>query len=137
MRQSELLGLRWQDIDFGANTIHVRNQLSRAATKKPARLVPLKTDAAERHIDLAPELTRELVTLVSDTGFGAPGDVKVNSCQDLDSCASTAVAVGSTRGSHRRPDARRSGGRIWTHFPDGVVYRFTEVRQLYWRRRSN
>jgi integrase len=60
MRQSELLGLRWGDVHFEAGTIHVRHQLSRATKDKPARVVPLKTDAAERHIDLAPELSREL-----------------------------------------------------------------------------
>jgi integrase len=59
-RQSELLGLRWQDIDFDAGTIHVRHQLSRATKTNPARVVPLKTDAGERHIDIAPALAREL-----------------------------------------------------------------------------
>jgi integrase len=60
MRQSELLGLRWGDVDFEAGTIDVRHQLSRATKDKPARVMPLKTDAAERHIDLAPELSTEL-----------------------------------------------------------------------------
>lgn len=60
LRQSELLGLRWQDIDLSAGTLHVRSQLSRATRAEPARLIPLKTDAGERHIDLAPELSREL-----------------------------------------------------------------------------
>lgn len=60
MRQSELLGLRWQNIDFDAGTIHIAHQLSRATRTKPARVVPLKTDAGERHIDMAPQLAREL-----------------------------------------------------------------------------
>jgi integrase len=60
MRQSELLGLRWQDIDFDAGAMHVRHQLSRATKAKPARVVPLKTDAGERHIDIAPVLARHL-----------------------------------------------------------------------------
>ncbi len=60
MRQSELLGLRWQDIDFDAATIHLRHQLSRATKAKPACVVALKTDAGERHIDIAPALAREL-----------------------------------------------------------------------------
>src|SRR5207249_5465920 len=38
-RISELLGLRWQDIDFEAGLIHVRHQLSVARKDKPARLV--------------------------------------------------------------------------------------------------
>ena len=63
MRQSEFLGLRWCDIDFeadGTGTLHVRNQLSRATRERPATLVPLKTDAAERSIELAPNLANEL-----------------------------------------------------------------------------
>jgi len=60
LRQSELLGLRWGDIDFEQNRLHVRNQLSRATRERPAMLVPLKTDAAERSIDLAPDLAKEL-----------------------------------------------------------------------------
>ena len=60
LRQSELLGLRWGDIDFDENRLHVRNQLSRATRERPAMLVPLKTDAAERSIDLAPDLAKEL-----------------------------------------------------------------------------
>jgi integrase len=60
MRQSELLGLRWGNVDFEAETIHVRHQLMRATRKQAARVVPLKTDAAERHIDIAPALAREL-----------------------------------------------------------------------------
>ena len=39
MRQSELLGLRWEDVDFDAGTIHLRHQLSRATKAKPARVV--------------------------------------------------------------------------------------------------
>lgn len=60
LRQSELLGLRWNDVDFETGTLHVRYQLSRATRTKPARLVALKTDAAERVIDLALELARDL-----------------------------------------------------------------------------
>jgi integrase len=60
MRLSELLGLRWQDVDFDAGLIHVRAQLSRATKKKPARLLPLKTDAGARDIVLLPDLGRLL-----------------------------------------------------------------------------
>jgi integrase len=60
MRLSELLGLRWQDVDFEAGLIHVRHQLSRATKRKPARLLPLKTDAGSRDIVLLPELGRLL-----------------------------------------------------------------------------
>lgn len=74
MRQSELLGLRWGDVDFEAGTIQVRHQLSRATRDKPARVVPLKTDAAERHIDLAPELSRELAKHRLASPFSNEGD---------------------------------------------------------------
>jgi len=74
MRQSELLGLRWGDVDFEAGTIHVRHQLTRATRKQPARVVPLKTDAAERHIDLAPELARELAKHSLASAFSKPED---------------------------------------------------------------
>jgi integrase len=60
MRQSELLGLRWCDVDFAENVIHIEHQLSRASRVKPAELLPLKTDAAERTIDLAPPLASVL-----------------------------------------------------------------------------
>jgi integrase len=60
MRLSELLGLRWQDVDFEAGLVHVRVQLSRATKQKPARLLPLKTDAGARNIVLLPELAELL-----------------------------------------------------------------------------
>src|SRR5207248_1276398 len=52
MRQSELLGLQWQDLDFEPGLVHVRSQLSRATKAKPARRMPLKTDAGRREIIL-------------------------------------------------------------------------------------
>src|SRR5919201_4582759 len=60
MRQSEILGLRWCDVDFAIGGLHIHNQLSRASREQPARLVPLKTDAAERTIDLSGLLARVL-----------------------------------------------------------------------------
>ncbi|MDQ3121995.1 MAG: site-specific integrase [Actinomycetota bacterium] len=60
LRQSEVLGLRWQDVDFENSVLHVRHQLSRAKADEPAKLKPLKTRAGERWIELAPELSREL-----------------------------------------------------------------------------
>jgi integrase len=60
MRLSELLGLRWEDVDFDQGLIRVRHQLSRATSAKPARLVPLKTDAGARDIVLLPQLSELL-----------------------------------------------------------------------------
>jgi integrase len=56
MRLSELLGLRWQDLDLKAGFVRVRNQLSRATEDTPARLKSLKTGAARRDIVLLPQL---------------------------------------------------------------------------------
>jgi integrase len=102
MRQSELLGLRWCDIDFDAGTIHVRHQLSRATKTNPARVVPLKTDAGERHIDIAPALARELAKhnlasrhskpedFVFSTETGKPLYYRNTSARGLDKAANRA-----------------------------------------------
>ncbi|MEJ7791947.1 MAG: site-specific integrase [Gaiellaceae bacterium] len=60
LRQSELLALRWCDVDFEEEVLFVRHQLSRATRAKPARLLPLKTDAGERTVILLPALHRML-----------------------------------------------------------------------------
>ncbi len=52
IRPSELLGLRWRDIDFAAGLIHVRQQLCR----KTRVLVPTKTEAGVRDVPIPPEL---------------------------------------------------------------------------------
>jgi integrase len=52
----ELLGLRWQDVDFNAGVIRVRTQLTRGSKADPPRLVKLKTKAANRDIVLLPGL---------------------------------------------------------------------------------
>lgn len=62
MRQSELLGLRWRDVDFEEAVIHVRHQLTRATKQTPPRLKRLKTDAAERDVYLLPRLRAALTT---------------------------------------------------------------------------
>src|SRR5207302_6583175 len=46
LRQGEALGLRWQDIDFAAGTIAVRNQLQRINGKLV--LVAPKTEKSRR-----------------------------------------------------------------------------------------
>jgi integrase len=55
MRASELLGLVLDDLDFAAEQIHVRHQMSRKG-----RRVPLKTHAGERDIVLMPALAKIL-----------------------------------------------------------------------------
>jgi integrase len=55
-RISELLGLRWQDVDLEQRVIRVRHQLSRGTKEEPATLVPLKTEAGKRDVPIVPEL---------------------------------------------------------------------------------
>ena len=56
LRQSELLALRWQDVDFDKGVIRVRHQLSRGSAAAPSQLVPLKTDSSAREVVLVPAL---------------------------------------------------------------------------------
>jgi integrase len=56
LRVSELLGLRWRDVNFSEAVIHVRHQLSRARTNQPPGLKELKTGAGLRDVYLLPEL---------------------------------------------------------------------------------
>lgn len=53
MRLSELLGLRWADVDLRSGRVHVRNQLS----WKTGELVELKTVASRRTIPLPARVT--------------------------------------------------------------------------------
>jgi integrase len=63
LRLSELLGLRWQDVSVDENVLRVRAQLSKATSRRPPRLVPLKTGAGERDVYLLPELSEILKRL--------------------------------------------------------------------------
>jgi integrase len=60
LRQSELLGLRWQDVDFESGLLRVRFQLSRAQGGRKAECVALKTGAATRDVELRPAVLRAL-----------------------------------------------------------------------------
>jgi len=53
LRQSEGLGLTWEDIDLEHGRLHVRKQLTRS---KPARRVPPKSERGVREVELLPEL---------------------------------------------------------------------------------
>lgn len=50
MRRGEVLGLRWRDVDFAHNLLHVRQQLQR--TEDGLQLGPLKTKAGKRDLPL-------------------------------------------------------------------------------------
>lgn len=56
LREMELLGLTWGDLDFVANVVRVRAQLSRINGERK----PLKTGAARRDVILTPSIAREL-----------------------------------------------------------------------------
>jgi len=55
LRISEALGLRWRDVDFKTEEIHVREQLG-----ANGELVPVKTTASAAPAPLLPQLAREL-----------------------------------------------------------------------------
>ena len=74
MRLSELLGLVWDDVDFGRGLIHVRAQLSMAHIGSPARRVAPKTRAAVRQIPLTPQLAALLRERRVATARSAAGD---------------------------------------------------------------
>ncbi|HSP98721.1 MAG TPA: site-specific integrase [Candidatus Dormibacteraeota bacterium] len=65
-RSGELLGLVWDDIDFGARRLRIQRSLSwkraseRGYGKTSPRFGPPKTDSSYRTLDLAPELVRAL-----------------------------------------------------------------------------
>ena len=74
LRISELLGLIWDDIDFGAGLVHLRAQLSRAHRGEPARRVAPKTATSVRQIPLVAQLGRLLAAHRMATPFAAPTD---------------------------------------------------------------
>jgi integrase len=69
LRQSELLGLRWRDIDFEDELIRVRNALDRHGND-----VALKTQHAARDVILAPVLADALRVQQANSAFKAPAD---------------------------------------------------------------
>lgn len=74
LRQAELLGLTWADVDFDTGLIHVHNQLSRATNDRPARLIPLKTDKSRRDVVLLPQLGRLLREYKLASRFSSDAD---------------------------------------------------------------
>ncbi len=62
LRRGELAGLRWSDVDFAANVLHIRNQRQRISGKGVIDCPP-KSAAGRRDIPLPADLGR-LLTLV-------------------------------------------------------------------------
>lgn len=74
MRQPELLGLTWEDIDTPRGLVHVRAQLSRPRGGMPSRRIRLKTRSARRQIPLAPQLASLLHDHRDTSRFKAVSD---------------------------------------------------------------
>lgn len=60
LRQGELLGLKWEDIDFSSGILQVKRQLQRVPGKG-VRLSEPKTKAGRRQIQLGPESVNQLI----------------------------------------------------------------------------
>lgn len=58
LRQGEALGLRWQDIDFGAGTLRISHQLQRIDRR--LTLVPPKTEKSRRTLVMPPMIVDQL-----------------------------------------------------------------------------
>jgi integrase len=69
LRQGELLGLHWRDVDFSRELIHVRTALSRRRVDMPP-----KTERAVRDVILMPALAASLRQHKSDSAFNDLGD---------------------------------------------------------------
>src|SRR3954471_8330701 len=69
LRQGELLGLHWRDVDFDNELIHVRTALNRKR-----RDVPPKTQRAVRDVILMPALAEALRQHRTETSFDQPDD---------------------------------------------------------------
>jgi integrase len=69
LRQGELLGLHWRDVDFDNQLIHVRTALNRKR-----RDVPPKTERAVRDVILMPALAKTLQLHRAETTFNQPDD---------------------------------------------------------------
>lgn len=68
LRVGELLGLKWQDVDFDHNLIHIR----RSVVKQ--RIGPPKTEASQKPIPMDPELANSLWLWKQETPYRAPAD---------------------------------------------------------------
>lgn len=71
LRQSELLGLRWRDVDWAAQRIRVRNTFVRGEHSTDG-----KSDlSTRRSVPMADHLARELARWSQRTAYGSDGDL--------------------------------------------------------------
>lgn len=59
MRQSELLALKWSDLDWQKRILHIQRQLT-VNNRKDGYYVPLKTKASNRTIDIGQKTVESL-----------------------------------------------------------------------------
>ena len=60
MRPCEVLGLKWEDIDFAAGIIHVRNTATYPDRNQPVFEAKTKTEKSNRIIPLVPQIRKYL-----------------------------------------------------------------------------
>jgi integrase len=106
LRQQEVLGLRWNEIDLRHGMIKVRHQLTRGTREAPSQPVRLKTKAGIRDVVLLPDLAVLLQThlraveasrglprpddFVFTTSTGSPMNYRNVSTRGLDNAANAA-----------------------------------------------
>src|SRR5262245_17970153 len=112
LRISEVLGLRWCDIDFVEGELHVRGQLSRATKDRPAKLVHTKTLASERTVPLWPAVEQTLIELLEAEQHAGRGRDS-----DLVFCSSSVYSARAWQRLATRPATRREGGRAGARHP--------------------
>lgn len=77
LRRGELVGLKWEDIDFANGKIHIRRSLVDQIEGEP------KTEASKRPIPLEPALAFALKTWHQQTSYAKPSDWVFASPYDL------------------------------------------------------
>lgn len=73
LRRGEVLGLRWSDVDFAGNVLHVRQQIQRLQGRLVA--TDVKTDAGRRDLPLVPLAAQVLFQHRRTTSAAAAGDL--------------------------------------------------------------
>jgi len=68
LRVGELLGLKWEDVDFKKNVIHIRRSIVKQ------KIGPPKTEASQKPIPLNPELAKALRLWKMKTIYNRPDD---------------------------------------------------------------
>ena len=68
MRRGELFGLKWEDVDFGRATLHIRRSYVDGVEGLP------KTESSRRPLPIPPQALEALTAWKEKSTFTAPGD---------------------------------------------------------------